>query len=82
MKKNRTYHKNGYTVTDSEPIRIGYSNVYIGRRSEVDGEDKFDRIIVYIMGDGVHAEIDTTHLPTPEQCKDIRKLFLDIAKEY
>ncbi len=73
---SKVYHKNGYQVTDSDPIRIGFSEVYMFERVER-AEDgcEFSRIVIEMSSSGGTVEIDTHTLPFSNQAAELVKFF-------
>lgn len=71
----KTYQKGEYTVTETDPIRIGFSDVYVFERTEQSDGNVYPRIIFAVYGDGANIELDTTHLPFSEQATKLVELF-------
>ena len=81
----KAYEKNGYIVTESAPIRIGFSHVYVFERTETskkDPEVQYPRLVFALMSDGGVVEMDTFEPPFPEQAKKLVKLFETYSKTH
>lgn len=74
----KTYEKGDYIVTESEPIRIAFSHVYVFTRTETsksNPNEQYPRLVFALISEGGCVEMDTFEPPFPEQAKKLVKLF-------